>query len=83
VALRGVVPLEPVLALRVPLPVSADAAARLRMHRVRAFGVWAASGGLPSRLVYHPQVSAKVPASPLCPRFGRARVTDTFKDSWV
>lgn len=73
VALRGVAPLEPVLALRVPSPVSAAAAARLRMHRVRAFGVWAAGGGLPSCLFYHPQVSETVSASDFR-RFGRARV---------
>jgi len=58
----------------VPLPVSAAAAARLRMHRVRAFGVWAADGGLPSRLFYHPQVSDRVPASDFWPRFGTVGV---------
>jgi hypothetical protein len=56
VELRAVAPLSPVLSLRVPASVSHAAARRLRMHRVRAFGLWAAAGGVPSRLFYHPQV---------------------------
>ena len=58
--LRGFPPLEAALALRVCPPpgghTDATAARRLRLARIRAFAMWAAQGGIPNAIYFHPEV---------------------------